>query len=45
LKKELAAINLKQEYPGWHGYVEYEKYPDRREAIRKYMSKFDFPGK
>ncbi|KAH8587368.1 Oxidoreductase, molybdopterin-binding domain-containing protein [Bisporella sp. PMI_857] len=43
LKKELAAINLKQEYPGWHGYVKYEKYPDRREAIRKYISKFDFP--
>lgn len=38
------ALNLDEELPGWHGYIEWEKYPDRKKAIKEYMKKFEFPG-
>lgn len=37
------ALGLKEEIPGWHGYVEWEKYPERKKDVQKYMKKFDFP--
>ena len=44
LKEELQALDLKEEYPGWHGYVEFENHPDRKQRIKKWMEKLDFPG-
>lgn len=38
------ALSLREELPGWHGYVEWEKYPERKKEVKEYMKKFDFPG-
>lgn len=38
------SLELEEEIPGWHGYVEWEKYPERKKAVKEYMKKFDFPG-
>lgn len=38
------ALGLQEEFPGWHGYVEWEKYPERKKEVKEYMKKFDFPG-
>jgi sulfite oxidase len=38
------ALELHEEREGWHGYVEWEKYPERKKKIRDWMKKFDFPG-
>lgn len=37
-------LGLEEELPGWHGYVEWEKYPERKQAVKKYLKEFDFPG-
>ncbi|RDW78059.1 molybdopterin binding oxidoreductase [Coleophoma crateriformis] len=37
-------LALKEELPGWHGYVEWENYPERKEKVKEFMKKFDFPG-
>jgi len=29
---------------GWHGYVEWEKYPERKAAVKAFLKEFDFPG-
>ena len=38
------SLLLEEEVPGWHGYVEWEKYPERKRVVKEYMKKFDFPG-
>jgi sulfite oxidase len=38
------ALGLTEELAGWHGYVEWEKYPERKKEVKEYMKKFDFPG-
>ena len=38
------ALGLEEEFPGWHGYVEWEKYPERKKEVKEYMKKFNFPG-
>lgn len=38
------ALGLKEELPGWHGYIEWEKYPEKKKEVKEYMKKFDFPG-
>lgn len=37
-------LGLEEELPGWHGYVEWEKYPERKDKVKEYMRKFEFPG-
>lgn len=37
-------LGLQEELPGWHGYVEWEQYPERKEKVKEFMKKFDFPG-
>ncbi|KAF8866384.1 molybdopterin binding oxidoreductase [Acephala macrosclerotiorum] len=34
------ALGLREEFPGWHGYVEWEKYPEKKKEVKE----FDFPG-
>lgn len=38
------SLGLEEELEGWHGYVEWEKYPERKEKVKEYMKRFDFPG-
>ncbi|CZR50760.1 probable sulfite oxidase, mitochondrial precursor [Phialocephala subalpina] len=38
------ALGLEEEFPGWHGYVEWERYPERKKEVKEYMKKFNFPG-
>lgn len=37
-------LDLKEELPGWHGYIEWEKYPELKKKVKDHMKKFDFPG-
>lgn len=37
-------LELQEERDGWHGYVEWEKYPERKKRVKEYMKNFDFPG-
>lgn len=37
-------LGLEEELPGWHGYVEWENYPERKKMVKDFMRKFDFPG-
>ena len=37
-------LELKEELKGWHGYVEWELYPERKQKVQEWMKKFDFPG-
>jgi hypothetical protein len=36
-------LGLEEELPGWHGYVEWEKYPEKKKKIKEFMKKFEFP--
>jgi len=36
-------LGLKEELKGWHGYVEWELYPERKKAVKEWMQKFQFP--
>lgn len=36
-------LGLKEELPGWHGYVEWENYPERKKMVKAFMKKFQFP--
>jgi len=38
------SLGLEEELPGWHGYVEWEQYPERKRKVKEFMKKFDFPG-
>ncbi|KAL3419051.1 Sulfite oxidase, mitochondrial [Phlyctema vagabunda] len=38
------SLGLVEELPGWHGYVEWEKHPDKTAAAREFLRKFAFPG-
>ena len=35
--------NFPEERPGWSGYVEWEKYPEKKEEAAKILAKYDFP--
>jgi len=37
-------LDLAEELKGWHGYIEWELYPERKEKIKEWMRKFEFPG-
>lgn len=37
------AVFFKEERKGWHGYVEWEKYPERKEEGAKILAKHKFP--
>ncbi|TVY88008.1 Sulfite oxidase [Lachnellula willkommii] len=41
---EPETLGLKEELPGWHGYVEWEQYPERKKIVQAFMKKFDFPA-
>jgi len=38
------SLDLGEELPGWHGYIEWEQYPERKKRVKEFMKKFDFPG-
>lgn len=38
-----ADMNFKDELPGWHGYIEWEKYPEKKAKARELLKKYDFP--
>ncbi|TVY56669.1 Sulfite oxidase [Lachnellula suecica] len=38
------SLGLEEELPGWHGYVEWEQYPERKRMVKEFMKKFDFPS-
>jgi hypothetical protein len=33
-----------EELFGWHGYVEWEKYPEKKKRAKELMKKFNFPS-
>ena len=33
---------FQEEEEGWHGYIEWEKYPDKKARAAKILSAFDF---
>ena len=35
-------LGLEEELPGWHGYVEWETYPERKRRVREFMRRFRF---
>ncbi|KAF2193927.1 molybdopterin binding oxidoreductase [Zopfia rhizophila CBS 207.26] len=35
--------NFPEELPGWHGYVEWEKYPEKKKAAARILAKYEFP--
>jgi hypothetical protein len=43
-KPDPSVLKLEEEIPGWHGYIEWENYPERKKAVKEYLKKFDFPG-
>jgi sulfite oxidase len=36
------SLGLEEELPGWHGYVEWEQYPERKRKVKEFMKKFAF---
>lgn len=36
-------LDLEEELDGWHGYIEWEKYPERKQKAKEFMKKFKFP--
>lgn len=32
-----------EEKEGWRGYIEWEKYPEKKERVREIMQNYDFP--
>ncbi|KAM0131298.1 hypothetical protein ACHAP3_006950 [Botrytis cinerea] len=37
-------LELEEELDGWHGYIEWEKYPERKQKVKEFMKKFKFPS-
>ena len=35
--------NFEEEREGWKGYVEWEKYPEKKKAVAELMAKYQFP--
>lgn len=33
-----------EEESGWHGYIEWEKYPERKKEVAEILSKYKFDG-
>jgi sulfite oxidase len=38
------ALGFEEELPGWHGYVEWEKYPEKKKRAKELMKQFNFPS-
>lgn len=34
---------FKEERDGWKGYIEWEKYPEKKKLVEKLMAQYDFP--
>ncbi|KAA8574029.1 hypothetical protein EYC84_005564 [Monilinia fructicola] len=37
-------LGLEEELDGWHGYIEWEKYPERKQKAKEFLKKFKFPS-
>jgi len=37
-------LNFDEERPGWHGYIEWEDYPEKKAQAKRILKKFRFPG-
>ncbi|ORX96648.1 Oxidoreductase, molybdopterin-binding domain-containing protein [Clohesyomyces aquaticus] len=35
--------NFPEEFPGWGGYIEWEKYPEKKKEAEAILAKYDFP--
>jgi sulfite oxidase len=35
--------NFPEERPGWGGYIEWERYPDKKKEAAAVLAKYDFP--
>lgn len=38
------SLGLQEEFKGWHGYIEWENYPERKRKAEEFLKKFDFPA-
>jgi hypothetical protein len=38
------ALGSEEELPGWHDYVEWRKYPEKKKRAKELMKKFNFPN-
>lgn len=36
-------VYFAEEHPGWHGYVEWEDYPEKRAEASEILKNYDFP--
>jgi sulfite oxidase len=36
--------HFSEEKEGWNGYIEWEKYPEKKKEVHEIMSKYDFPA-
>ena len=36
-------LGLEEERKGWHGYIEWERYPERKQKVKEYLRQFKFP--
>jgi sulfite oxidase len=37
-------VNFPEEREGWKGYIEWEKYPEKKAEAAKYLAQYKFPG-
>lgn len=37
-------LELEEELDGWHGFIEWEKYPERKQKVKEFMKKYKFPS-
>ena len=35
--------NFPEERPGWGGYIEWERYPEKKKQAMEVLAKYDFP--
>ena len=36
-------VEFPEEKKGWHGYIEWEKYPEKKAKMAELLKKYDFP--
>lgn len=42
-QKEEKDIFFKEERKGWSGYIEWERYPEKRKEAERILAKYEFP--
>ena len=44
LRHKLEEPNFSEEKPGWKGYIEWEKYPEKQKRAEEILAQYNFPG-